>query len=158
MKKIIYLLILVLFSSSGFGQAIDFSGRWKINREKSRLGQEFTMAPNAIILEQEENTLSVERHASFQGEDFSFTDKFTLDGMECENPGWMETIKKSTAVWAEDSQVLKVTTKIPMQDGGEMIIMETYRMEADTLSIETFASSDYGEMTEVYVFDRESLE
>jgi hypothetical protein len=154
MKKIIYLFALALIASSGFGQKVDFSGKWKINREKSQLGEEFSMAPNEIILEQGRKSLSVERHSSWQGEDFSFTDNFTLDGKECENPGWMDTVKKSTAVWA-GKKVLKITTKIPTQDGGEMTITEEYKLDGDNLSIKTFASSSYGEMTEVYVFDKQ---
>jgi len=154
MKKIVYLFTLVLIASTSFGQKVDFSGKWKINREKSELGYEFSMAPNEVILEQGKNSLTVERHSTWQGEDFSFKDTFTLDGEECENAGWMDSVKKSTAVWSE-KKVLKITTKIPMQDGGEMTIIETYSMDGDNLSIETFASSSYGEMTEVFVFDKQ---
>ncbi len=155
MKKVLYLLALLLVSSSVFGRAADYSGTWKINREKSKLGEEFSMAPNMIIVEQDKKTITVERHSTFQGEDFTYTDTFTLDGKECENPGWMETVKKSTAVWSDGKKVLTITTKIPMQDGGEMTIVEVYRMEGENLSIENSASSDYGDMTEVYVFDRQ---
>ncbi len=155
MKKILYLFALVLISSSAFGRAADFSGTWKINREKSQLGAEFSMAPNEIIIEQEKKSITVERHSSFQGEDFTFKDSFTLDGQECENPGWMETVKKSTAVWSDGKKVLTITTKIPMQDGGDMTIIEVYKMDGENLSIETSASSSYGDMTEVFVFDKQ---
>ena len=154
MKKILYLIVLLLIASQGYGQKVNFSGTWKINRDKSQLGEEFSMAPEKVIVEQGKNSLSVERHAFWQGEEFSFTDKFTLDGKECENPGWMDSIKKSTAVWAE-KKLLKITTKIPMQDGGEMTIVDEYTLEDGNLHIKTFASSSYGEMTEVYVFDKE---
>lgn len=155
MKKILSLVALALFVSSAFGQGVDLSGKWKINREKSELGYEFSMAPNEVILEQGENSLSVERHSSFQGEEFSFTDKFTLDGEECENQGWMESIKKSKALWNEDNKVLVITSKIPMQDGGEMTLIEKYSLDGENLKIETSASSDYGDMSEVFVFDRQ---
>ena len=154
MKKILYLIVLVFLASQGYGQKVNFSGNWKINKEKSQLGEEFSMAPNKVIVDQGKNSLSVERHSTWQGEEFSFTDRFTLDGKECENPGWMDSVKKSTAVWA-DKKVLKVTTKIPMQDGGEMTIEDQYSLEDGNLHIKTFASSSYGEMTEVYVFDKE---
>ena len=155
MKKFVYLFTLVIISSSGFGQTVDFSGTWKINKEKSELGQEFSMAPNEIILEQKENSLIVERHSTFQGEDFTFIDKLTLDGKECENKGWRDSVKKSTAIWADDNKILKVTSKIPMRDGEEMTIIQEYRMDGDNLSIETSASSSYGDMTELFVFDKQ---
>jgi len=56
MKKIIFVIALILIFSSGFGQ-VDFSGTWKINKEKSKLDYEFSLAPNELILEQGENSL-----------------------------------------------------------------------------------------------------
>ena len=50
MKKIAILFALVLISSSAFCKPPNFSGKWKINKEKSELGQEFSMAPNTIII------------------------------------------------------------------------------------------------------------
>lgn len=155
MKKFIYFLALVSLASATFGQAVDLSGTWKINREKSQLAEEFSMAPDKLILVQGKNSLTVERHATFQGESFSFKDSLTLDGKVCENPGWMETVKKSTATWSGDKKMLEVIEKIPMQEGEEMTIESKYSLEGENLRLETFASSSYGEMTEVYVFDRE---
>ena len=155
MKKIVYLLTLVLISSSGFSQVMDFSGTWKINKEKSELGQEFSMAPNELILEQGENSLLAERHSTFNGEDFTFTEKMTLDGKECENPAWRDSIKKSTAVWSGDNKVLTIKSKIPIQDGEEMTIIQKYKMEGENLSIETSASSSYGDMTEHFIFEKQ---
>jgi hypothetical protein len=84
MKRIIYLFVLALIASSGFGQKVDFSGKWKINREKN------THRGKALFLA-----------------------------------------------------------------GGEMTIIEEYKMNGENLSIKTSASSSYGEMIEVYVFDRQ---
>jgi len=155
MKKVLYLLILALVSTSSFGQKVDFSGKWKINKEKSELGDERSMAPNNIILNQGDNSLSVERHSTWQGQERTSNDKFTLDGKECENPGWRDSIKKSTAVWTENGKVLKITTKIPMRDGGEMSIIEDYKMDGKNLVILSSRSSSFGSSSEKFVFDKE---
>jgi hypothetical protein len=155
MKKLIYLLALVLISSSSFSQKVDFSGDWKLNKEKSTLGEQFSMAPNTIEMSQDKNSLTEVRHANYQGEDFTFTDKYTLDGKECENPGWMDSIKKSTASWSDDNKVLNIITKIAMQDGGEMTITAHYSLDGDNLLIKTTASSSYGDMTEKQVYDKQ---
>jgi len=155
MKKIIYLIAIVLISSPAFSQKVDFSGDWKINKEKSELGYEFSMAPNQIILKQAKNSLDIERHSSYEGQDFTFNDHFTLDGEECENPGWMDSIKKSTASWTEDKKGLKITSTVPMQDGGEFTITEELVMNEDNLVISTSASSSYGDMSEKFVFDKQ---
>lgn len=155
MKNMVYLLALLFISSAAYGKKADFTGKWKINREKSELNDQFSMAPDALVMKQDKKTLSIERHSSFQGESFTFTDNFTLDGEECENEGWMDTVKKSTAVWSDDKKSLTITSKIPMQDGGEMTITEVLSMDGDNLVVETTASSSFGDMTEKFVFDME---
>jgi hypothetical protein len=155
MKHFVYLLVLLFISSAAFAKKADFSGKWKINRAKSELNDQFSMAPDALVMNQDKNTLSIERHSSFQGESFTFTDNFTLDGKECENRGWMDSVKKSTAEWSKDKKTLTITSKIPMQDGGNMTITEVLSMDGDNLVVETTASSSYGDMTEKFVFDKE---
>ncbi len=155
MKKIIYLLAMVMISSLAVGQKVDFSGTWNINREKSQLGDQFSMAPNSIVVEHSKKEMSLQRNSSWQGQDYSYTDKFTLDGVECENVGFMDMVKKSTVVWNDDKKSLKITTKIEMQDGGDMTIVENLAMDGDNLVMETSASSSYGEMSEVFVFDKQ---
>ena len=155
MKKIIYILALVMISSAVIGQKVDFSGTWNINREQSELGDQFSMAPNSIVVEQTKKELSIQRNSSFQGQDYTYTDKFTLDGEECENLGMMDMLKKSTVVWNEDKKSLKINTTIEMQDGSEMTIIEDLSMDGDHLVLNTSASSSWGDMAEVFVFDKE---
>ncbi|GAJ14433.1 unnamed protein product, partial [marine sediment metagenome] len=91
MKKIKFLLAFFLISAVATAQVVNFSGTWKLNSSKSKLNDEFSMAPKELILTQKGNDLDVERHSSFQGQDFTTNDKFTLDGKECINPGWQDT-------------------------------------------------------------------
>lgn len=155
MKKalpILTILALFIFSSAS---AVDFSGNWKLNSDKSKLSDQYSMAPKEIIIVQSGNNLDMERHASVQDQDFTIKDKFTLDGKECINPGWRDTVKKSTAEWSEDKSSLKITTKFPMGDNGEMTIVEVLKMDGNNLVIETSASSSYGERSETMVFDKQ---
>ena len=155
MKHFAYFLAILLISSSAYAKKADFSGKWKINRAKSELNDQFSMAPDALVMKQDKKTLSIERHSSFQGETFTFTDNFTLDGNECENRGWMDSVKKSTAVWDKGKKVLTITSKIPMQDGTEMTVTEVFSMEGENLVLEATAASSFGDMTEKFVFDKE---
>ena len=151
MKKVFFLFSALLISVLVSAQ-VDFSGSWKLNTSKSKLGDQFSMAPKEIIVVQKGNDLSVERHSSFNGQDFTTNDKFTLDGKECVNTGWRDTQKKSTAVW--NSNTLKVTSKIPMRDSGEMTITEVYKMDGGNMVIESNASSSYGDFSETMVYDK----
>lgn len=155
MKKIKFLLAIFLISAVATAQVVNFSGTWKLNSSKSKLNDQFTMAPKELILTQKGNDLDVERHSSFQGQDFTTNDKFTLDGKECINPGWQDTQKKSTAVWSDDKKSLKITTKFPMNDGGEMIIFEVYNMDGSNMVIESSSSSSFGDMSETMVYDKQ---
>lgn len=155
MKKILYLLVFSFIAFSSVGAVPDFSGTWTLNKAKSTLNDQFTMAPNKIILTQTADVLEIEKHGTWQEQEFSFKDKLTLDGKESINPGWQDTEKKSTAVWSDDQKVLTVTSKIPMQDGTEMVIIETYQKEEDNLKVMITASSSFGEMSETYYFDKQ---
>lgn len=155
MKKISILLAFAVISSLAIGQKTNFSGTWNINREKSELNDQFSMAPNSLVMDQSRKELSLQRNSSWQGQDYSFTDKFTLDGKECENVGFMDMVKKSTAVWNDDKKSLKITSTIEMQDGSDMTITENLSMDGDNLVVKTTALSSYGEMAEVFVFDKE---
>lgn len=155
MKRLVYLIMLVLISSAGFGQKANFSGNWKINKEKSELGDQFSMAPNTIIVNHKRKSLEVEKHGDFQGEEYTTNDLFTLDGKECENPGWMESVKTSTAVWNKKTKVLNINSNILLEDGSDVEIIEEWGMNGDNLVIEVSASSSYGDMEERFVFDKQ---
>ncbi|MBA4410376.1 MAG: hypothetical protein Q8S54_08785 [Bacteroidota bacterium] len=155
MNKIVFLLAILLASVVLSAQGIDFSGNWKLNSSKSKLNDQFSMAPKDIIVVLAGNDFDVEKHSSFQGNDFTIKDKFTLDGKECINPGWQDTEKKSTAVWADDKLSLKITSKFPMGDSGEMTIIEVYKMDGSNLVVETSASSSFGDVAETIVFDKQ---
>jgi hypothetical protein len=152
MKKTIFLLTAILFSVIVSAQ-VDLSGTWVLNKTKSKLGAEFSMAPKDMTVTQKGNDLSFEKHSEWQGQEFTISDKFTLDGKECVNAGMMDTEKKSTAVWSDDKKSLKITSKVPIQ-GETMTIIEVYKMDGGNLVLESKASSSYGDMEETQVFDK----
>ena len=90
----------------------------------------------------------------FQEQEFTTNDKFTLDGKECINAGMMDSQKKSTAVWADDKKSLKITSKIPMQDGGEFAITEVYKLDGGNFVCDMSAASSFGDMAETQVYDK----
>lgn len=152
MKKLLVAVIAVLCSVTLFAQT-DFSGTWKLNNSKSKLGEQFSMAPKTIIVEQTGNNMSVEKHSEFQGNEIKSTDKYTLDGQECINKGFRDTEKKSKVVWSADKKSLTVTSKIPMQ-GESMTITEVYTMKDGSMVIQSKSSSSFGDMEETQVYDK----
>jgi len=154
MKKSFILLTLLLVSMVYAASAADFSGKWKLNTSKSKLGEQFSMAPKELIAVQSGTELNVEKHSSFQDQEMTTKEKYTLDGKECINPGWQDTQKKTTAVWADDKNSLKVTSKLPMGD-NEMTTVEVYKIVDGNLVIESSMYSSFGENKETMVFDKQ---
>lgn len=142
-----------MFTAAAIAQTPDFAGSWKLNGEKSKLNAEFSFAPKEIVITQSGNDMTVEKHSSFQDQEFVTNDKLTLDGKECTNPGFQDTQKKSTCNWSDDKASLKVISKIPIGD-GDMTITEVYKMDAGSMIIESMASSSFGDMNETMVYEK----
>jgi len=155
MKKTFFFFVLLLISGIVSAQGIDFSGNWKLNTTKSKLSDQFSMAPKESIIAQKDNDFNIEKHSTYQDQDFTINDKFTLDGKECVNPGWQGSQKKSTVAWSDDKTSLKITSKLPIGDSGELTIVEVYKMDGSSLVVESNASSAYGDVAETQVFDKQ---
>jgi hypothetical protein len=154
MKKSLTIFVSLMLSAAVFAQGLNFSGSWKLNSEKSKLNAEFSFAPKEVIITQAGNDLTVEKHSSFQDQDFVTTDKLTLDGKECVNTGFQDTQKKSTCAWSQDKASLKILSKMSIGD-GDMTITEVYKMDGGNMIIESSASSSFGDMNETMVFDKQ---
>jgi len=154
MKKILLLTVSFALTAALSAQSVNFSGTWQLNTEKSQLNFDFSLAPKEIIITQEGNNLTVEKHANFQGQDYTSVDKFTLDGAECINPGFMESQKKSTATWSDDKTILTIVSKMNVGDAGDVTITEIYKMDGVNLVLDSTASSSYGDLHEVMVFNK----
>jgi hypothetical protein len=60
------LFVFAIATISATGQNADFSGKWKLNTEKSKLNAEFSMAPKQVNITQNTNDLSLERLLEFR--------------------------------------------------------------------------------------------
>ena len=154
MKKSIILLAAFLVTMVFAASAADFSGTWKLNKSKSKLGEQFSMAPSILIAAQSGNDFNVEKHISFQDQEMTTKEKYTLDGKESVNPGFQDSQKKSTAVWSGDKNSLTITSKIPMGD-NDMTTVEVYKIVDGNLVIDSKMSSSSGENNETMVFEKQ---
>lgn len=155
MKKLISLFVLLTIGLAATCQNPDFSGTWKINKEKSVFFDQFSLAPDQLIIIQTPYSMAVEKHGNFQGQDYVSRDICSLDGKECVNVGFMNSKKTSVAVWSEDGKVLTITSKMPTQDQGEATLKEVYQLEEAILKVQLNAASSMGEMSETYVLDKQ---
>ena len=133
---------------------MNFSGEWKLNEGKSSLGDQFSLAPNTLNVVHKKKTLDLTTMSNFNGEDIEGKQHLTLDGEECENVGFGESVTKSTALYDKKAKTLTVVTKGSVQ-GYDYTLTQTMSMKDDNLVMVSAAASDMGEMNETFVFDKQ---
>ena len=156
-----FLIVVVCFSATYAGaEKVDFSGKWALNNDKSQAGEGGRrMIAATMTVTQQGNDLTLEKLYQRQsGEEFTSSEKLTLDGKECENTV-NERTRKSTATWSEDGKQLTIaSTMVFERDGNQLEIksVEIWKLaeEGKALSIDYTSQSPRGERKAVYVYDK----
>ncbi|HEX8460106.1 MAG TPA: hypothetical protein VF623_01695 [Segetibacter sp.] len=149
-------------AASANAQKSNFSGDWKLNEQKSSLGQYAQMAPRKLKVDGQADYLSVERFAkSPDGSDVSYNDKLTFDGKESESTLFGNTKKKSTAKWSDDGKSLNVNAVIMFDRDGqtfEVKVAEVWKFVEDgkVLSVESTSTSQMGSNTMKLFYEKAS--
>jgi hypothetical protein len=150
-------VVLAVFLSSPalFAQKIDLSGDYILNKSMSTLSADFTLAPQTLKIVQQKDSFAVEKVTDMMGQIMNTAEKFTIDGAECVNAGFMGMDKKSKALWNEDGVSLWVSSTMDMQ--GDLVSMtEVYYLDNEgRLKIDLSASSSAGSISETYVMDKQ---
>ena len=155
MKNFALILALVLFSSMAIGQKVNYSGEWKLNNSKSELGYDFSMAPASVTVTHTKKALDMKTVNVWDGQEIPSESHFTLDGKECENVGFGETVTKSTAEVVKATKAIKIITKGYADSFGDWTSTQVMFLKDGQLVIEFEAGSDMGEIAETYVFDKQ---
>jgi len=117
-------LFLVSFTENATAQKPDFTGSWTFSQEKSDQpqGGGRGFGSGTLNIKQDGNNLSVERTVNRDGEEMTFSSKYTLDGNESENTmGNMGGTSKSVAKWSDDKKSLNIATTSTRERDGEMV-------------------------------------
>jgi hypothetical protein len=160
--------------------AVNFSGEWAFNAEKSDLGFPrdrerganrdrpregrrggMGLTGSRMIIEQNDNDLVVEMvRPNPDGEEFSIKSAYTLDGKKSKNNSNFGS-RVSTARWSKDGKTLtiKSTMTIFREDREfNMESTEQWSLDDNTLTIETTRSTPMGEMKSKAVYDKVNKE
>ena len=154
------LFILFFVQVSSQNGTLNFSGNWALNESKSKFGDaQFRMAASILTVKQEGNNLSIERSMSGpDGQEMKMAAKYTMDGKECENAGFMESKTKSTVKWSADNKSITIASSTVFNMNGdnmEMKATETWTLDGDKiLKIETSNTMPDGEMKTSLVYDK----
>jgi hypothetical protein len=152
--------------------AINFSGEWTLNAEKSDMGAPrggdrpgdregrrggMGMGASKMTIEQKDNDLIVETlRQNRDGEEFSIKSTYTLDGKKSKNESNFGT-RVSTAKWSKDCKMLTIESTMTMFREDQEFAMEStekWSLHDNMLTIETTRSTPMGEMTSKAVYDK----
>ena len=154
MKNFVFIIALAFLSATAFGQKVNFSGDWKLNESKSELGNEFSLAPKTMTVEHTKKTLDVTSVSERDGQEIESKTHYTLDGEVSENPGFEDSVTKSTAGFDKKTGTLKTVTDGEVQ-GMSYTLTKIYSMEDGNLKVVSEAASDMGEMAETFIFEKQ---
>lgn len=154
MKNIAFVLAVILFSSVAMGQKVNYSGEWKLNEDKSELGYEFSLAPASMTITHSRKTLDIKVVSVFDGQEVISEPHYTLDGEECENPGFMDSVTKSTALVDKKSKAIRIVT-LGSVEGMDYTLTQNFSLKEGNLMVQSEAVSDMGELVETQVYDKQ---
>jgi hypothetical protein len=179
--RFIAVITIVLLLISACGEtvqkgAVNFSGEWAFNAEKSDMGGPrggdrgadrggeregrrggMGMAGSKMTIEQKDNELVVEMlRQNRDGEEFSMKSTYTLDGKKSKNDSNFGT-RISVARWSKDGKMLTIESTMTMFREDREFNMESteqWSLVNNTLTIETTRSTPMGEITSKAVYDK----
>ena len=163
MKKISFLVagaFVCLLSAAAIIHAVNLSGEWNLNKEKSVFG-EFgeNIAPKKITINSAENSITIERLTpNFEGGEYTTKEVLTFDGKESETVLFASNKKKSTAKWSPDGQSLLVSAIMNIDIQGQMTeikVEEVWKLTPEgQLSLQSTSNSSFGTLEMKLVYDK----
>ena len=160
---IIAAVILTVCTSATVITSADFSGEWKLNEQKSDLGQfgGRGVAKTMKVTSSDAKGISIERTSTNQnGEAVVRKEALTFDGKESESTGGFgNSTRKATAKWSDDGQSMIINAVMTLDRNGEKMEIkqnETWKLGdgGQTLTIESNSSSSFGESTMKLVYEK----
>jgi hypothetical protein len=159
-RKIITLLMVLFFITSlnSFAQKTDFSGEWKLNKEKSVLTDSQIFLSKITIQLKSDSILTTRVYENSNGEEYPFDENLSLDGKEGKIAIYdMPRASKATRSDADGSIMIASTTTFNGGNGQEdMTANETWKLEngGQVLTLEFTNKMSENESTGKYFYDK----
>jgi hypothetical protein len=155
------LLATILLFSFHLPDRANFSGTWALNEGKSDLGQFARFATRKIVVDQQNDSISIDRTApGFTGDDFTSNEVLKFDGTQGTTNLYGTSKKYGSAKWSDDGQTFMISYKLLMDFNGQTTEIngtETWTLAdgGNTLNIQNSSSSSFGDRKTTSVFDKQ---
>ena len=147
-----------LYSTDVFAANPDYTGKWKLNEDKSEMGERRWGASMTLEVKQDKENLTVVRvRIGRDGQERRMESVYSLDGKETTN-GEGNRSSVSTAKWSEEGKSLTIHTKRTFTRDGQTMEFEsdetwTLGEGGKVLTIQSKMSSSRGEFSTKLVYD-----
>jgi hypothetical protein len=132
-KTILMSLSMLFFLSSLtiYAQKTDFSGEWKLNKEKTVLADNQLFLSSVTIQQKSDSLLTKRVYENGNGEEYPFNENLSLDGKDCKIVIFdMPRTSTATISDADKSLIISSTTTFSGNSGPEdMIAKETWKVD-----------------------------
>jgi hypothetical protein len=150
-------MLLLLPALTIYAQKSDFSGEWKLNKEKSVLADNQLFLSGITIQFKSDSLLTTRVYENGNGEQYPFDEKISLDGKDCKIVIYDMPRTSTATVSADKSIIISSTTTFNGNNGPEdMNAKETWKVDtgAKLLTLEFTNKMSGNETNGKYFYDK----
>ena len=137
---ILFVLLIITSYFPAIGQKADFSGEWKLNKEKTVLPDNQIFLSGVSVKLKSDSLLTTRVYENTNGQEYPFEENLSLDGKECKIVIYdMPRTTRASRSNTDRSLRIESTTTFYGNNGEEnMTSKETWKVdnEGNTLSID----------------------
>ena len=156
--SVVIALLLALSSVNSNAQDNSFSGEWKINLQKTQLGEAQLYLSGIRILLKGDSLKTTRTYTDVNGSEYPFDEPLTLDGKEYKIYIYDMPRKAKASRSASDGSIaIETTTTFNGNSGPEdLVSKESWKVESDgqTLTMTFTTKMSGGEFPGVYYYSK----
>jgi hypothetical protein len=131
------ILLNIIFSISASAQRANFSGEWKLNKEKTVLADNQLFLSKITILLKSDSLLTTRVYENANGEEYPFEEKLSLDGKESKIVIYdMPRKTKASRSNTDGSIIIESTTTFSGNNGEDnLIAKESFKIDNESQTL-----------------------
>jgi hypothetical protein len=157
-RSLFLIIVLILFFPSVLlSQKSDFSGSWKLDRNKSSVDGNSLFLAHITIKLKPDTLLTTRVYENGNGEQFPFDENISLDGRDCKIVIY-DMPRTSSAVYSPKDGTIAIASKTTINGGAEdMIAKELWKIDESgkLLTLEFVNTTSGNDVTGKYTFEKE---
>lgn len=149
------LCFIILSVISVNAQKPDFSGEWKLNKEKSIIPDNNLIVTKIILKQKSDSLLTTRLYENNNGEEYTFIENFSLDGKETKLTVY-ELPRTSKATLGETDGSLNINSTTTFNGNEDFVAAEKWKLENEgkVLTLVFTNKMSGNEVTGTYYFDK----